>query len=311
MKWLSNLLFGLLLPAVMAAAATQGPLVEFSRIAELTGPEDSPMVMPSDIALGKNGRVYIVDSGNNRVLCYSKEGDYLFAFGSSGVGEGQLQAPVGITTAPDGSVLIADRGNNRIQIFDYDGKYITTIPTRSGENSATPVDVAVDKAGKKIYVTASIPHHQILIYGEGAGTGEAEMVWGKPGSNMGEFRFPATIAIGPDANIYIVDVFNSRVQVYKDSGKPLVTIGTWGVTPGHVFRPKGIAINDKGLIALSDSYMGIVQFFTDDTKFLAVLGENEEFTHFTTPVGLALANDGRLYIAEMLANKVTVLQLKR
>jgi sugar lactone lactonase YvrE len=99
--------------------------------------------------------------------------------------------------------------------------------------------------------------------------------------------------------------------VFKDSGELLVTIGSWGLTPGHLFRPKGVAINDDGLLAASDSYLGVVQLFNDDTRFQAVLGENGEFTHFKTPVGLAMDKQGRLYIAEMLANKVTVVELER
>lgn len=311
MKWLTSILFAFIYCTVSAATPSHGPLVEFSRIGELTGPADKPLSMPTDIAIGKGGRVYIVDSGNNRVLCYSKDSEYLFAFGSPGKGDGQLWEPVGITTATDGSVLIADRGNQRIQIFDETGKFITTIPTNAGEQTATPVDVAVDNTGKHIYVTTTKPFHRILVYGEDSGKGKVESIWGKPGSNPGEFRYPATIAVGADNKIYIVDVFNSRIQVLKDTGDPLVTIGSWGVTPGHLFRPKGIAINKYGLIATSDSYLGVIQLFDDNTKFQAVLGEDGEFAHFTTPAGLAMDNSGRIYVAEMLANRVTVLELER
>jgi DNA-binding beta-propeller fold protein YncE len=283
----------------------------FTRVLELTGPADSPMAMPTDIAIGLNEQIYIVDSGNNRVLCYSKDGDYLFGFGSPGEGAGELLAPVGISAAADGSILVADRGNRRIQIFDENGKFLTSILTQSGDQSATPVDVAVDPQGKHIYVTITKPFHRILVFGEGAGQGQVESIWGKPGSNLGEFRFPATLAVGPDKNIYIVDVFNSRIQVFRQSGEPLISISSWGVTPGNLFRPKGIAIGRDGMIAVSDSYLEVVQLFDSDTRFKAVLGENGDFAHFTTPAGLAMDSRDRLYVAEMLANKVSVLQLER
>jgi hypothetical protein len=54
-----------------------------------------------------------------------------------------------------------------------------------------------------------------------------------------------------------------------------------------------------------------VQLFDSDTRFKAVLGENGDFAHFTTPAGLAMDSRDRLYVAEMLANKVSVLQLER
>jgi DNA-binding beta-propeller fold protein YncE len=303
-------LFTLLVSAALFAAPKPGPLIGFQRLFELSGPEDSPMSMPTDIAIGLNEQIYIVDSGNNRVLCYAKDGQFLFAFGSPGEGEGQLLAPVGITTATDGSVFVADRGNNRIQIFDEKGKFLTSLPTRSGDKTATPVDVVVDRAAKHIYVSITKPFHNILVFGEGAGKGEVTATWGKPGSNLGEFRFPATLAVGPEKNIYIVDVFNSRVQVFRESGQAVVTVGSWGITPGRLFRPKGIAIRKDGLIAVSDSYLEVIQFFDSDTRFKAVLGEQGEFAHFTTPTGLAMDERGRLYIAEMLANKVTVVQLE-
>ncbi|MEN8130711.1 MAG: NHL repeat-containing protein [Pseudomonadota bacterium] len=310
MKWIGSLLLLLILIAAVSSAGAVESLIKFTRILELTGPVDKPLVMPTDIAIGKDERIYIVDSGNHRVLCYSRDGKYLFAFGSAGEGDGELLGPVGITTAEDGSVLLADRGNKRIQIFDEKGQFLNTIETRSGGKSASPVDVAVDKSGKQLYVTASIPFHQVFVYGEDEAGGKVKAVWGKPGSNPGEFRYPATIAIGPDKHIYVVDVFNSRLQVFDVSGKALVTIGSWGITPGHLFRPKGVAIGNDGLIAVSDSYLGVLQLFDSDKRFQGVLGEAGDIAHFTTPTGLAFDGKGRLYVAEMLANRVSVLELE-
>ena len=60
---------------------------------------------------------------------------------------------------------------------------------------------------------------------------------------------------------------------------------------------------------MSDSYLEVIQLFENDTRFKDVLGEAGEFAHFTATTGLAMDDRGRLYIAEMLANKVSVYQI--
>ncbi len=283
------------------------PLAGFTKVQELTGPANKPMIMPTDLALGADNRVYVVDSGNNRILVFAEDGAYLFAFGSPGEGDGELIAPVGITTAADGSVLVADRGNKRVQAFDADGKFLKSIPTLIDGKRVSPVDVALDDATAYLYVTISAPYHQILVFNS---NGEVESIWGKPGSNLGEFRYPASLTIGPNNYVYIVDVFNSRVQELDFSGKPQVTVGSWGVTPGKLFRPKGVAVRKDGLTFVSDSYLGVIQLFDPDTRFRAVLGNAGEIVYFDTPAGLLADSKGRVYVAEMLSHRVTVMQLE-
>jgi DNA-binding beta-propeller fold protein YncE len=292
----------------LMSAEPKAPLIDYREVMELTGTPKGNMLMPTDIAIGKQQRIYVVDSGNHRVLTYASDGSYLFAFGSHGSGAGQLDSPVGISTTGDGRVLVADRGNHRIQIFDSEGAFIKTIPTTVGKSPVMPVDVAVDKKGKRIIVTASAPYHAVLVFDN---NGKIKGVWGKPGNNQGEFRYPATLAVSGDNESYIVDVFNSRVQVLDNEGKFLVSVGTWGVTPGHLFRPKGVVIENDGQILVSDSYLGVIQIYNSDTRFRAVLGEKGEIARFDTPAGMAVDKQNRLYVAQMLANKVTVIQQVR
>ncbi|WP_456381067.1 NHL repeat-containing protein [Thiolapillus sp.] len=280
----------------------------FRKLQELTGPPDKPMVMPTDVAIGVKGQVYVVDSGNNRILVFAEDGAYLFTFGSPGEGEGQLLGPVGITTASDGSVLVADRGNHRIQVFDADGKFLKSIATHIGKQKVAPVDIVLGDNERHLYVTISAPIHRVFVYNN---KGRADLVWGKPGSNLGDFRYPAAIALGTHDDIYVVDVFNSRVQVFDFSGKVLATVGSWGVTPGKLFRPKGVTIREDGVIFVSDSYLGVIQVFNADTRYQSVLGNKGDIGYFDTPTGLATDGKKRLYVAEMLANRVSVLRLDR
>ena len=110
--------------------------------------------------------------------------------------------------------------------------------------------------------------------------------------------------------LFVVDVLNTRVQVFDPDGNFLNAIGAWGVLPGSLYRPKGVAIDRNDRVFVSDSYMGLVQVFTPLGLFLGVLCENGEKKSFTTPVGIAFDRRNRqLHVVEMRANTIQVLSV--
>ena len=72
----------------------------------------------TDLAVdNRNGDIYVVDSGNNRVQRFDRDGRFISEFGSAGRGNGQFDRPYGIAIDKDGYIFIADTGNKRIQKF--------------------------------------------------------------------------------------------------------------------------------------------------------------------------------------------------
>ncbi len=307
-KVLNKYLFLLfILSGHIQAAEPEVPLVNCQKVMVLDGSPTGHMKMPTDVAVDDEGKIYVVDSANHQILVFAADGKYLMAFGSQGKPGEVLSYPVGITTTSDGLVLVADRGNQKIRIFNSDGSLQKTFDTKIEEGRYTPVDVAVDSEGKRIFVTASKPFHQIMVLDA---NGNLISRWGQAGSNKGEFRFPATIAVSPeDDEIYLVDVLNTRVQAFDMNGSFLVTVGSWGVTPGKLFRPKGVAVMKDNSILVSDSYLGVVQLYDSDTRFRAVLGVDGKIARFNTPTGLQVDDRNRVYIVETMADRVTVCQL--
>ncbi len=230
----------------------------------------------------------------------------MLEIGSEGSGEKQMLFPVGITISTDGRILIADRGNKRIQIYSRDGKHLKTIKIESNGTIVTPVDIAVNSNENRIYVTASTPIHELFVLDNNGGV---ISTIGKAGNNEGEFRYPATVAVNDEDEIYVVDVLNTRVQVFDKLGDFLVSVGSWGVTQGQLFRPKGIALSADKLIFVSDSYLGVVQVYNSDTRFRGVLAIEGDIARFITPAGMTIDRNNKLYIAETMANRVTVCQL--
>ncbi len=257
--------------------------------------------LPTDVAIGSQGRAYVVDSAHHRIVVYARSGERLKHFGSEGAGKAQLQGPVGIGTGPKGRVYVADRGNHRIQVFDAEGGFIKSIALKRGRYDIRPVDVAASADGQRLYITGN-NNHRVMVYTR---DGRFIREWGGEGVNRGEFRFPATLALGKADAVHVVDVLNTRVQKFDTEGALRVQIGEWGVQPGQFFRPKGVAVDAQGRIYVSDSYLQVVQVFDGRSRFLYVLSENNAPRRFEAPVGLAVSGE-RLYVTDQLAGKVLV-----
>lgn len=79
----------------------------------------SQFTNPTDLAVdGHNGDLYVVDSGNNRVVRFSSEGTYLSEFGGMGSAPSQFNHPTGIVLDKEGFVYVSDTNNNRVQKFN-------------------------------------------------------------------------------------------------------------------------------------------------------------------------------------------------
>jgi hypothetical protein len=65
----------------------------------------------------RDGDIYVVDSGNNRVERFDRDGRFISEFGSAGRSDGQFDRPYGIAIDKDGYIFVADSGNKRIEKF--------------------------------------------------------------------------------------------------------------------------------------------------------------------------------------------------
>ncbi len=266
---------------------------------------------PSDVVVGKNGRIYVLDGVNNRVKVFSSSGKYLSSFGGAGQGRGKLKAPLGIGIDAEGRIYVADSGNHRVQVFSPEGTYLSQFSTdtgRKGFKPSDPTDVVVNSSQQKCYVVDN-DNHCVLIYD--LVKQEILRVHGIMGMERKEFRFPFLADIDQDGNIYIVEVINTRIKVLDPEGAYLANIGRWGVEKGELYRPKGIAVDAQGRVYVSDSYLGVVQVFDKRGTFLSVVGDSQgTIMKFKSPTGL-FVHKNRLYVVEMLADRVKVLALKR
>ncbi len=75
------------------------------------------MVRPKGIAVGGDGRIYVVESYFDHLLIYSNTGEFLLPIGGTGYGDGQFYLPNGVWTDTEDNVYVADMFNGRVSIF--------------------------------------------------------------------------------------------------------------------------------------------------------------------------------------------------
>ncbi|WP_444897552.1 peptidyl-alpha-hydroxyglycine alpha-amidating lyase family protein [Microbulbifer sp. SSSA005] len=80
---------------------------------------------PQDVAVDRNGFIYVVDKGNSRIVKLDKNGLLVTTWGGQGEAPGEFNFPHSIVIDSEGQLYIADRENRRVQIFDSKGKYLT------------------------------------------------------------------------------------------------------------------------------------------------------------------------------------------
>lgn len=293
----------LLVISVIRLAFAEGVATqELKKVLQIKGENNVVLVLPSDVAVFSN-KIYVVDGGNHRIVVFDLNGKYLFQFGGKGSKNGQMNYPVGIFAATNKRIYVADSGNHRIQIFSADGSYLSSFNIESNKKPRRPIDVIRHSRTGNIIVSSS--SHNLMVYSP---NGKLLDKWGGNGMNQGEFRYPATISEMKDGRIAVIDVLNSRLQVFDVDGKVSMVVGGWGVLPGQLVRPKGVAIDRNDNFYISDSYMNLVQSFSETGEFIAVMGKKGQPYKMVTPVGMTVDNN-KLYIVEMRKHKVSVYQL--
>lgn len=93
-----------------------------STIKKLPGAKPEDFKRPSSLAFDRLGRLWVLDSGHDRILVMDADGALAKQIGDRGIRRGAFRDPEGIEIAPDGKVYVADTGNDRIQVLDQNGE---------------------------------------------------------------------------------------------------------------------------------------------------------------------------------------------
>lgn len=185
--------------------------------AKVSGNDSEHFNLPTDVAVTDDGSFYVSDGyGNSRVIKFSKDGTYLFEWGTFGNKQGEFNIPHGIDLDSEGNVYVADRENNRIQKFDRDGNFITL-----WQNQLTDqlYSVTIDNQRNHLWGIDYWIDHDSIIKGSDIFRFDLDVnlqiQFGRTGFYDGPISRYHDIQIDNEGNIYVGDILGNRIQKFE------------------------------------------------------------------------------------------------
>ncbi len=290
-RWLLCLLL-----CCSAAVSQAIPVAE--RLMHLTG----PLQQPSAVAVGENGRIFVLDGLVRQVVVFAADGAFEKKWPLPGSGREVLPPATDIALG-NGRLFVADPAAGSIWVLGLDGKPRQRLQPRPGGQPAEPS--AVLSVGRDLWWSDRKGHRvcrsQPVVDGE-------TRCWGGRGEAEGRFLFPYMLASDRDGYLLVVDVLNGRAQMLSAHGQPFGSLGRFGTGREDLYRPNGIAVGRASRVFVSDAYKGTVMVFQRRESIGVLHDTAGRPWRFQVPVGLAHQDD-RLYVVDMADNSLSVLRL--
>ena len=262
------------------------------------------MTMPTRLAEGPNGRIYVSDAEVGSVFVL----DELLRI----VGELKgLDHPLGVAVTADGDLLVGSSAEKSISVWSPQGERKGTI---GAGTLKMPNDLAIDADGL-LYVADSLAD-SVFVFGK---DGALYRTIGGTGSEPGQLVFPSTVCIayraGKGGELYVGDQGNYRVQVFSLDGTFLRTFGSAPEAftddiEGRFVKLQSLFVDGGGSLHAVDSNLSLVQVLDADSgAYVAQYGGfGTAKKQLNLPLDLLVTTDGRVIVANAGNRRVEVIQ---
>jgi streptogramin lyase len=130
-------------------------------------------------------------------------------------------------------------------------------------------------------------------------------VVGIGGVGMGEFDYPAGIAIDSSGSFYVADWKNDRIQKFNSDGQFIAMWGSNNPNGVNLDGPSDVAIDSSGNIYVTELFNNRIQKFNSDGQFIAMWGsKGTQPGQFNNPEGITIDSSGNAYIADAGNNRI-------
>lgn len=261
---------------------------------------------PAAVFFGHKNNLYVVDSGNSRIVKFNIYGKYLRQWGIEGKTTGEFMVPLyGCAHGNHERIFIVDSGNSRVQVFKPNGSFISELGKTSNPKRLLIEPTFLGFAYNRIYI-ANSGADDIQIYL-------------KNGQFYERKKFGVASLINPS---------NPPAQPASNSGVPATSqaagnktaannnknkksaVSNIPASPAHIAfkKPVGMAFSKK-YIYVSDYSLSRILVFDRQFNYIGSIGTpGKSGFKLYHPVGIVY-KQGYLYVANYGRSILTVFKL--
>lgn len=261
------------------------------------GSLDGELEYPRALATTSDGKIYVMDTGNNRIVSYSKTGTFLFTFPISH--ESQCFSSCGIAINKEQGTIVCPEvqmddadmvQSNTVLVYSLEGRLLHRL--KFEDTLCKALSIAVNSMGHMII--ADFELHSVFIFDK---QGRRLLKkFGEQGSSAGQLDRPTFVCVGEDDSIIVSDGDNHRIQVFDKMGKFLYQFGSKGNGKGEFNMPFGVAADLHGNILVVDGGNKRIQIFKTGGEFVCCIESLVD--KMNAPRGIAVTSDGYVLVAD-------------
>ena len=194
---------------------------------------------PTGLGVSPDGRVFVADTHEHRVIAYDADGRELMRFGRYGSGPGEFIYPTDVAFGPGGNVYVSEYGGNeRISVFTGDGEHLFSFGEPGAEvgQYSRPQSMAFSADRSELFIADACNHRIVVVDPRG----NPLRVIGTAGRGPGELAYPYDVCVLDDGTLLVCEFGNNRIQRFSADGRCLGVYGRAGSGRGELQYPWGI-----------------------------------------------------------------------
>lgn len=264
-----------------------------------SGTAAGQFVEPEDIAVGSDGRVYVADSGSNRVHIFSSSGTYC---GEHIIYDNQNSLPVYRLYSDQSGSLYVKAGWP-----DYAGYRLYEINT-GGQFFSFGVgydayDVFAQSGSVYVLYISCVSRYYKSGFSYNFSLGKKWSCCYIDGSAVADYA--SSMAVDSLGRVYVLDRAKFRVTLFDSDGDVIRSIGQPYDEIGDLNKPVGCAVDSTGALFVADSANKRVQKFSTDGMAageFSSLRSHEQV--FSCTGGVTIGSTGFIYLTDSINNRM-------